>query len=943
MSGALPTAPSHREGADVAEELPFAPRRKRPLSLRNPLDYLLLLYWVFFFPQALRWYVERFGTAPKDAGTFTVLRKTRIHRQLVIQTEALVAIEERVKWHLVIQAVLLVVVFASGFLVLAPVLGIEVAPWGVALGVAVGAAFGLAGGVVGGVTLGVALGGALGMSLGVVLGVAAGVVAGAADGITLGIAFVVTTSVAFGVAFGVALSVESGVPIRVPVAVAGGVVASLAVALTFGLTFGLLGAVEFGLAAGMGFSMTASVVGLALGMAFAISFGTVLTRPELAILALAPTLLKRSKAIAIQAQRASPIPIPGLANDLAESLRADWVAGLRNCEGLLRYSLQFIPVIGAIERTLATADRASLIPMLVAWCDLGLSDWKAMRYQSASLRNGLAKWFFEGFLFLPRRWRPDPEDALRYDTPARAACAGFWLLHKGYPTLAAQAFGHVGDYAFGAELHTNAQALAHARGCADFAAIADWSPPTHPGPDLLRPGVAAVLKLLGAIAWDARLVLHSRSPRERNSALNRVIGGLRALQQDAAACPQPERVVVGRIVWGWLDLALGVASDVGSIGTRLPVSSPYITGAPVPAERLVGREAVFDQLRAAWDKPGQRDSLVVYGHRRMGKTSVLRNLLAFCDFGAATGLAFLNLQTVDWSEPLADLCRAIAFTLWSASPGGRPEPDPRAFDQAPLDALRRFLAGWHAQTPSHRAILVLDEYELLDEQLPPADAARFIALLRGLTQQYPWLVVALVGLHVLKERSASFYQAIYAWRPVRVSFLDAGGVADLLQVDSDVFPLAYSPEVLAEIHRITGGQPFLVQLVGDGLVQGFNRRLREDLHPPAATLDLPDLEALVAGDALFEQGTVYFRGIWEQAATGGQQAVLRALAPHPEGLDEAALGAACGLTGPGLAESALAAALGALIDHDVLAAGSGRYAFTVELMRRWVADGRMDA
>ena len=38
--------------------LDLAPKLKRPLSLWNPLDYLRLLYWVFFFPQALRWYVN---------------------------------------------------------------------------------------------------------------------------------------------------------------------------------------------------------------------------------------------------------------------------------------------------------------------------------------------------------------------------------------------------------------------------------------------------------------------------------------------------------------------------------------------------------------------------------------------------------------------------------------------------------------------------------------------------------------------------------------------------------------------------------------------------------------------------------------------------------------------------------------------------------------------
>ncbi|MFM2026637.1 MAG: hypothetical protein RLZZ339_1354, partial [Cyanobacteriota bacterium] len=36
----------------------LAPKLRRDLSLRNPFDYLLLLYWVFYFPQAVRWYVE---------------------------------------------------------------------------------------------------------------------------------------------------------------------------------------------------------------------------------------------------------------------------------------------------------------------------------------------------------------------------------------------------------------------------------------------------------------------------------------------------------------------------------------------------------------------------------------------------------------------------------------------------------------------------------------------------------------------------------------------------------------------------------------------------------------------------------------------------------------------------------------------------------------------
>jgi hypothetical protein len=434
-------------------------------------------------------------------------------------------------------------------------------------------------------------------------------------------------------------------------------------------------------------------------------------------------------------------------------------------------------------------------------------------------------------------------------------------------------------------------------------------------------------------------VQHSRSIRERSSALNRATGALKGLQGRLDDCPQPERVVVDDIVQRWLDLVLGVASDVGTVIAREPVTSPYIVGAPVPSDRLVGREAVLDQIRAAWAKPGQRDSLVVYGHRRMGKTSVLRNIVALGGLGEATGLAYINLQTVDWSESLADLCHAIAFALWQAAPEGAEGPEAAAYQDHPVAALRQFMAQLDNPEQARRYILVLDEYELLDSALPGDAGSQFTTLLRGLSQQYPWLVVALVGLHDLKERSASVYHPIYAWRPVRVSFLDADGVADVLQVEDDAFPLAYSQDAIARIHELTGGQPFLVQLLDDSLVQRFNQRLRAELHPPPATISEEDVAAVVETQALYEHGAVYFRGIWEQAgaAPPGQQALLRTLAVHPQGLDAEHLQRATNL-----AQDAQAAALEGLRDHDVVIFQDGHYRFTVELMRRWVAADMMD-
>ena len=57
----------------------LAPKLKRDLSLWNPFDYLLLLYWVFYFPQAIGWYVETRG------GRMQFLRDHPVQLRLGIQ------------------------------------------------------------------------------------------------------------------------------------------------------------------------------------------------------------------------------------------------------------------------------------------------------------------------------------------------------------------------------------------------------------------------------------------------------------------------------------------------------------------------------------------------------------------------------------------------------------------------------------------------------------------------------------------------------------------------------------------------------------------------------------------------------------------------------------------------------------------------------------------
>lgn len=70
--------------------LDLAPKLERPLQLWNPLDYLRLLYWIFFFPHALRRYTEVFasGEYTEEFGWQKKLRtwwSNPIYRRLLLQ------------------------------------------------------------------------------------------------------------------------------------------------------------------------------------------------------------------------------------------------------------------------------------------------------------------------------------------------------------------------------------------------------------------------------------------------------------------------------------------------------------------------------------------------------------------------------------------------------------------------------------------------------------------------------------------------------------------------------------------------------------------------------------------------------------------------------------------------------------------------------------------
>jgi AAA+ ATPase superfamily predicted ATPase len=872
--------------------------------LWNPLDYLRLLYWVFFFPQALRWYVDTFGDGyiPPEQMTrqkgWELLRQNPIQRQLLLQGLALTVVTP-----LALRTILQQIGVPLDWS------GVS---WGMVLGMAVG--------VAAGVELGVAFGVELGVAVGLVSGVTAGVAVGLVSGVTAGVAVGVAFGVAAGVTFGIVVGVVSGVTAGVAVGVVVGLVAGVLLSVVFSIVLNLSGGVVLSLSGGV----TAGVV---------VSLS--ILRPENWLLGL-PLVLRSSWNGSWLLTHVTPLPLFSLSSRLTNWLRPDWETGLHNVNQLLAYTLQFYPVVKAVNQVLAETPPDQVIFRVIQLAEAPF-DWKLVYFASASLNKALKSKAVEGFWFLPIGWQQRFQARFvtdtRLDTPARAAAAGFWHLHEKDPAKATEAFAVVRPLLYGKEMFALAQTLAAFHEAKESATIAALQISASPPEPLLRPTTWETIISLRRIVEDVQTVERSVSRYSRSSALNRALGQLKNILDNANTLPQAEQGLIVDIAQTWQNALLNVAGEVGEIAITEPVSNPYVVGDPVEGNLFVGREDVIRELKELWVRSRQLQSVVLYGHRRMGKTSILRNVANRLELGV--WVAYVNLLEVgDASLGVAEVLMAISDAI--SDTVQIPPPANDDLLNLPLPTFRRYFKQVEAELGEKGLIIALDEFEKIEElieaQKIPID---FMGVLRGLVQKSSKVAFTFAGLHTLEEMTADYFQPFFASvaPPIKVGFMKLEATHQILARPDEEFPLDYTPEALDQIYALTAGQPYLVQLVGFQLVRRYNDYVFEQGRPRDRDFTVEDVEAVINDPEFFKRGRYYFDGVWGQAARGasGQQAILKVLAPHPQGLNIDALAQATGME-----EKTLQEALKTLKRHDVVEEREGCWQIIVELFRRWV-------
>jgi len=431
----------------------------------------------------------------------------------------------------------------------------------------------------------------------------------------------------------------------------------------------------------------------------------------------------------------------------------------------------------------------------------------------------------------------------------------------------------------------------------------------------IRPTVLKALTHLGDIGAEVATYQQSTSRVNQLAALARAADSLEKLEKTINTdVNEPERYILQAIIEHWQPLITEASGKIGRFAITEPVANPYIAGNPVTGALFVGRDDIFIRLEELWT-PEKCPSVILYGHRRMGKTSILKNL-GTARFGKHTHIIDFNMQRVGFVKNTGELLYNLALAIYDEMPTNSTltEPEYGPFTtQTPYNVFERFLKKLGKQRQNMRLLVTVDEFELLELGM---------------------FIMAFAGLHNLEEMRHDYWHPLFgSFTAIPVTFLTAGATRQLITQPDPDFPLDYDADALDDIIHLTHGQPYLVQLICHSLVSRFNRQTFEQGVETERRFTSTDVKAVIESTDFFRDGNAYFTGIWAQAKTEDnvQYTLLKTLAKAPDGMTRDELAAQTALSNDKINE-----ALRILKYHDVIDNSEEKRVYTVELMRRWV-------
>jgi hypothetical protein len=795
-----------------------------------------------------------------------------------------------------------------------------------------------------------------GLALAVALSVSAGVAGGAAAGLAIGVQVGVTGrspgGVALAVPLGVALAVLFNLASRgsaysagrqIGSVVIGAVVGSLALlgayAAAAAVTYVVAGEVPF---AAHGFYPYDIVGGVGIGVAIGLHTGS--WRRGLAFGVAGSAAVYA--AFAVVGQGGSSVAggvVPALAYGVADGLMFSafaappWVVA-RRIAG---------PRAGAIAGVLACGAWAALMVLgdVPLWLNLSLL------LLAVLLGSTLSRWCPVLLYPLTSAWNTLLYHADERRAPGRSTLlryhSAFWNEHQRLPLSGLEdhlvlvternreegqaamqylAAGHQRWAVQAAQIELDARSL---EACED---IAQARRAYHRlGASELEGPANALLRSFSRISQDVDAALNQDSAYNQRLALTAVEDRLDALLRELARSSESYAARFRPVATRWRRVVGGYACELArEAEMRQEIDNPYVIGVPLTQQQeiFVGRTDAIGRIEELLlDR--RRPPLLLYGQRRVGKTSLLNNLGRLLP-STITPL-FVDLQgPATQASGHAGFLYNIARGMVDSARRQRgltlPPLSREALAADPFTSFDEWLDRVEEVLGQDSALLALDEFESLENAIGRArlEEEAVLGMLRHLIQHRPRFKVLLATSHTLGElqRWASYLINVQV---VHIGYLTEAEARQVIERPVKGFALRYEAEAVRLVLDLTRGHPFLVQLLCAEIVA-----LKNQQSPAVRRLACPDDVRAAVPDAL-ANGSFFFADIERNQVDEEGLALLRFVAAQGEGA----------VVGPELLDPRFADGLEeALVlpcRRELIEPVDGGYRFQVELIRRWFA------